>query len=338
MKFKAKAFIATMASAALVLAGCGDSPNKVAPPDTTPNLTPNLTPNTSGLGIPKSSPISGPEPGETKRVKLPSGRSFLAHLPKDYDSEKKWPLLFAFHGYGQDDESMLTGTSFDESGAISVFPLGKDKAWAPAPYAKTTGREDLKFVDDMIDALRATYNVDDEAIYAAGMSNGGGFTAYLGCQRPDVFAGIASVSAAYYDAIHEGCSNDALPRLDIHGTDDPIISYFGGTRHDTPYRSVTDVLNDDARRNGCGDKVDTTRISTTAFRQNWVGCDEPLVHIRIGGGSHTWPGGETDKTAEDGKHFATDKVLDFFHIAGRPTGTEDKEDQYDDTPQREPSP
>lgn len=331
---KAKAALTAIAAAALLLAGCGDPPNKVAPPDTTPNLS--VKPD--GLGIPKSSPISGPEPGEVKSVNLPSGREFLVHLPADYDSSKDWPLLFAFHGYGQDNESMRTGTSFDDAEAISVYPLGKEKAWAPAPYAKTTGREDLKFVDDMIDALRATYSVDDDAIYAAGMSNGGGFTAYLGCQRPDVFAGIASVSAAYYDAIHKGCSDKPLSRLDIHGTDDPIISYFGGTRHDTPYNSVPDVLSEDARRNQCDNAVDTTRISTTAFRQSWVGCEKPLVHIRIGGGSHTWPGGSTDKKSEDGRHFATDRILDFFHIPGRPDGTEDKEKEIDDTPKREPSP
>ncbi len=36
--------------------------------------------------------------------------------------------------------------------AIVVYPAGVEKAWTPAPYAKTTEEEDLKFVADMVDS------------------------------------------------------------------------------------------------------------------------------------------------------------------------------------------
>ena len=153
------------------------------------------------------------------------------------------------------------------------------------------------------------------------MSNGGGFAAYLACQMPDVFKSVATVSAAYYKDILKDCAHSPVGRLDMHGTVDPVVGYYGGTRHKTKYYSVESVLEQDRKRNGCSTKVDTTRLVNNALDMKWSGCTAPLEHIRIAGGSHVWPGGTADAHNEVGKFFATDRVLDFFGIPGRPSGT-----------------
>lgn len=275
------------------------------------------------LGIPMSAPIAGPEPGDIKDINLPSGRSYLLSVPDDYNGDQQWPLVLAFHGWGETPLKFLQYSAFNEAEAIVAFPKGEDKAWAPAPYAETSADEDQEFVEQVIDTLRATYSIDDSRIFATGMSNGGGFAAYLGCQMPETFNSIASISAAYYHGIHEGCSNEPVGRLDIHGTDDPIVGYWGGKRHGRPYSSVESVLDRDAERNECSNQVATSRLANQAIKQDWIGCAEPLEHIRIGGGRHIWPGGAHDASQEVGAWFATDSVLDFFAIPGRPAGTPD---------------
>ncbi|MGO2574312.1 MAG: alpha/beta hydrolase family esterase, partial [Corynebacterium casei] len=60
-----------------------------------------------------------------------------------------------------------------------------------------------------------------------------------------------------------------------------------------------------------------------ALLVQWEQCQRPVQHIRIGGGQHVWPGGTYDKDSEVGDGFATDKVLDFFGIPGRPAGMEE---------------
>ncbi|WP_234458122.1 CE1 family esterase [Corynebacterium macginleyi] len=277
----------------------------------------------SQLGIPTSAPLSGPEPGSHMTINLSSGRSFILSLPENYTAQKEWPVVLAFHGWGQSAESLRGYSRLDAAQAITVFPTGENKAWSPAPYAVTRGSEDKKFVLDILDSLRATYNVDDSRLFATGMSNGGGFAAYLACQMPGIFYSVATISAAYYEDILKDCAHEPVGRLDMHGTDDPIVSYYGGTRHETNYFSVESVLEQDRKRNECSEKVETHRLVNNALDMHWTGCSAPLEHIRIGGGSHVWPGGTADNNNEVGKFFATDRVLDFFGIPGRPDGTRD---------------
>ncbi len=306
------------ALSALLLQACSPQP---ADAPTAPAASGIVEPG-SQLGLPTSSPLVGPAPGESKVLRLPSGRQFLLQLPRDYDSTRAWPVVFGFHGWGETSAMMHGYTNFDAAEAISVFPQGVERAWATAPYAKTSGAEDVAFVEEILDAVRATYRVDDSRLYAAGMSNGGGFAVYLSCSLPDVFRSVASISAAYYFQIHDSCADKPVGRLDIHGTDDPVVSYFGGRRHGETYRSVGEVLAMDQRRNRCSDQVRTTRLSNNSLRQVWRDCKAPLEHIRIGGGSHVWPGGGFDKDSGLPAGFATDAVLDFFGIPGRVAGTE----------------
>ena len=231
--------------------------------------------------------------------------------------------MLAFHGWKETAEMMQRYTELDAADAIVAYPAGEDRAWAPAPYAKTTGAEDTQFVRDIVDSLRATYAVDDERIYATGMSNGGGFAAYLGCQMPDVFKSVATVSAAYYQAIHASCKGEPVGRLDMHGTLDPVVDYYGGTRHKERYVSVPEVVSMDAQRNRCEGNLNTERLANNALLVQWEQCQYPVQHIRIGGGKHVWPGGNYDDASDVGFGFATDKVLDFFAIPGRPAGMEE---------------
>ena len=310
-----RALVGAVAVSFLAVAGASCSADS---PDPAPQAVPTETKN---LGIPTSAPLSGPEPGSYTTVNLPSGRSFILSVPKDYTGEKKWPIVLAFPGWGQSAENLRGYSRLDAADAITVFAEGKKQAWSPAPYAKTSTAEDKKFVRDIIDAVRATYRVDDSRIFATGMSNGGGVAAYLACQMSDVFKSVATVSAAYYQDILKDCAHSPVGRLDIHGTVDPVVGYYGGTRHKTKYYSVESVLEQDRKRNGCSTKVDTTRLVNNALDMKWSGCTAPLEHIRIAGGSHVWPGGTADAHNEVGKFFATDRVLDFFGIPGRPSGT-----------------
>ena len=275
------------------------------------------------LGMPTSAPLAGPEPGQAKTMNLASGRKFILHIPDNYEPSKKWPVILAFHGWKETGGMMQSYTEFNSAEAIVAYPYGEDRAWAPAPYADTSGHEDIQFTRDIVDSIRATYAVDDDRIYATGMSNGGGFAAYLGCQLPDVFKSVATVSAAYYQSIHASCKGEPVGRLDIHGTLDPVVDYYGGTRHKERFVAVPEVVAMDAQRNLCTGGLRTERLANNALLVQWQHCERPVQHIRIGGGEHVWPGGTYDTDSEVGAGFATDKVLDFFGVPGRPDDMEE---------------
>ena len=283
----------------------------------------------SAFPRPTGAPVEGAFPGETTRINLPSGRSYLVHLPADYDPAEQWPLILTFHGWGQDAESMARSTHFDAARAISIYPDGApskpphegSKAWAPAPYAAASGQDDLEFIDEIIDSARRTWSIADDQLFAVGFSNGGGFAQYLACQRPEQFHAIATVSAAYYTAVVENCAPGTVGHLDIHGTADHIVSYDGGTRHNTKFLSVPEIMNVAARRNHCDDNdnnAETQELIGDAERTSFSHCAAPVDHIRIDGGKHWWPGYSGNRNDAMPENFATDKILDFFRIPGRP--------------------
>ncbi|MDO5511560.1 PHB depolymerase family esterase [Corynebacterium sp.] len=236
----------------------------------------------------------------TKTVSF-GDRSARISTPAGFHHGTRWPVVFAFHGWGLNAESMEQTTELSAASAIVVYPDGVNRAWAPAPYASTSGEEDLGFVRTLLAYLDEEYPIDRDRVFATGFSNGGGFVAYLACQLPDTFQAVAPVSAAYYEDVHASCSRAPVARLDIHGTDDRTISYHGGTRHEKRYESVLDVLDRVAEDNGC-EAPTFSRRSQDVVVMHWRGCTLPLMHVRVGGGAHEWP------------KVATSEIRTFFGV------------------------
>lgn len=246
--------------------------------------------------------IGAPQKTETGSMSIDGReRLFRVSTPEGFHRGRQWPVVFAFHGWQETAETMEDASGLDAAEAIVVYPEGVDRAWAPAPYATTSGEEDLGFVRTLISHISADYPVDRTRLFATGFSNGGGFAAYLGCQMPATFRAVAPVGAAYYEAIHANCADEPVARLDIHGTHDATINYYGGSRHGARYESMPDVLAAVAERNGCRSSS-MTRDGQDVIVQHWQGCRLPLIHMRVGGGAHVWP------------PDATPEVLTFFGV------------------------
>lgn len=242
--------------------------------------------------------LTGPAPGETGRVTLDSAgvtRSAILALPEDYHPGTPAPVLLAYPGYGQTPSEMRTFSRLDDLPAIVVFMQGVGNTWEGAPYSQTSDGDDLRFTRDMLAALNSTYNVDSSRIYATGMSNGGGFVAKLACRMPETFAAVASVAGAYYPGTGKDCRTPSTSFLEIHGVQDPVIGYNGGSRHGTVYQPARERAEVVADRNGCAPDPVTTALADDVRRVQWPMCDgdRDVVHLRVGDGGHTWPGDAT---------------------------------------------
>lgn len=244
-------------------------------------------------------------------------REYLVTTPPNVDERDNLPLIFAFHGYEMSDSSMRAMTEFDKANAIVVYMQGVNNAWAPAPYAVTSGDDDLEFFDAVRQKMLEDYPINPSRVFAAGHSNGGGFAAYTACHRAHQLTGIATVSAAYYDEVFEGCSQIPIKQIDFHGTKDSIIAYDGGSRHGAEFEPVEEVMNQAAQRNYCEPDPVVETLSRPGEEFVWESCDAQLRHYRLDGSGHIWPGSDSDKgpgekTADD---LATREILDFFGIS-----------------------
>lgn len=299
----------------MLLAGCS-TPAHEAPVSHEAEETAATSTEIAGEGVSSAHTSTVSDAETTKNVVNAGGlrRTYWLSVPPNSGAQEKLPLIFAFHGKDESAQKIRRYSHLDKAQALVVYLDGQDKAWAPAPYATTTGEQDLAFVDAVRAQVEEQYPVDPARVFAVGLSNGGGFAAFLGCQRPSQFTAIGAVSAAYYWRVSENCSHIPMKHIGVHGTADKVIEYDGGTRHNTRYESVPEVMAEMAQRNHCTDETTLSQIGRNGVKMTWHGCDAPLVHVRVGAGKHVWPGGEEDGNPSVPQDIATNEILDFWGV------------------------
>src|SRR5210317_341177 len=99
------------------------------------------------------------------------------------NTNKKRPVVIAFHGLGGDSEGMRRSTQFDrvakERGWLVVYPQGEiDKGIVDVTYwnglgcCKEDGADDISFTKSIIDYTVANFQVDEDSVFITGFSNG----------------------------------------------------------------------------------------------------------------------------------------------------------------------
>ncbi len=227
-----------------------------------------------------------------------NNRAYLLYVPKCYDGSSAYPLIIALHGSGGTD-STLYKNGFNERaeimGYIAVYPKGSGGGWDLA------GDYDANFISELIDTLKAKYNIDSTRVYATGHSLGGFLCYTLAVKLPTKICAIAPVAGLLNDGLNHMISSP-MPIIHIHATDDPMVPYGGWS--DT---YGVDTLRAHWRNeNQCSNKGDTIYNSNGVVGREWMapetGADVVLYTFSRGG--HAWfiyP------------LHCTDLIVDFFY-------------------------
>lgn len=276
-------------------------------------------PNTSGC---THAPPVAPGVSGMRRLRVGSQwRTYLLHVPTTYRRSQPQPLVLLFHGHGSNASHFEQVTRFsalaDQRDVIVVYPQGAVGQDGQTGWDTHRGRDpttnDVAFVSALLAALRGQVCVDTRRIYAAGFSNGGGMTAELACALPEPFAAIAVVSGDFYPQ-PGGCHpSRPLAIIEIHGTADKINPYDGSSH--LSYPSVAAWVTNWVARNGCVGAPLTT-ITGLTVSLDWATCraGAEVLHVRLIGGSHVWPGGimPASAPAVDRAYDATGAIWAFF--------------------------
>lgn len=260
---------------------------------------------TTGCGRPAPVP-----PGVTTTRHVVSGgldREYTVHLPAHYDPHRAYPLVLSFHGHKRTARYQEELSGFSALDAIAVYPQGLpgtdgETAWTGAPYSAAA--DDVLFTSDLLTSLQRTFCVDNARVFAAGKSNGGGFTGVLACRLAGRVAAFAPVAGAFYPQGGPCHPSRPAPILDFHGTADTTIPYDGNPAKGLP--PIPAWLAAWSTRDGCrADPVSWTPVPGVVARK-WLGCDHPgaLVHYRVEGAGHVWP------STEPNNDSATPTVID----------------------------
>lgn len=242
-------------------------------------------------------------------------RDYLFYVPAGLaKSADPRPLVIVFHGGGGKSKQIAkeVGPTLqpiaDREGFFIVYPNAVNKTWdfgAGKVSAELRERvDDRGYFGDLLSELTSTYPIDEDRIFATGISRGGQASYFVACTFPGEIRAIAPVAMPMPVFMRKLCANAKSTGVAIfNGTDDPLVPYGGGEikvgRKDRGEVMSTDATVDFWRTvNGCSSeptardvidsKVDGMRVVKTSYER----CkSDPVLLYRIEGGGHTWPNG-----------------------------------------------
>ena len=251
-------------------------------------------------------------------------REYRLYLPPNYQGFESLPLIFNLHGFGSNmlQQDIYSGLNLvaDTAKFFICTPQGFQDSWNVGWLIGST-KDDVGFINALIDTISAEYNVDLNAVFSTGMSNGGFMSYRLACELDDRIRAVASVAGGMEEGQTQICSPNApTPVMQIHGTADDVVLYNG-----TAFVSIAveNLISQWVDRNGClmdGDTIPVPDIApndgATAERIEYNDCngESRVVFYKVTGGGHSWPGApqipDLDPTCQDFK--ASHEIWLFF--------------------------
>ncbi|MES2133564.1 MAG: T9SS type A sorting domain-containing protein [Bacteroidota bacterium] len=232
-------------------------------------------------------------------------RSYILYVPAIYTGTNARPLIINMHGYTSNAQQQQLYSNFmpiaDTANFLMVYPNGTyssgQRFWNAGLSATLV--DDIGFISHLIDSLKAQYNIDMNAVYSTGMSNGGFMSHTLACELSNRITAIASVTGSIFTTQYGSYCHPGrpVPVMQIHGTADPTVPYAGNTSQGmVPVDSVVKYW---VTKNGCNPtpvftNVPNTNTSDGCTAEHYVynggNLGSTCELYKIIGGAHTWPG------------------------------------------------
>jgi len=164
---------------------------------------------------------------------------YRVYVPKGYAASKATPLVIALHGLGANEDSFFDSYSqlppqlSEKHGFLLAAPLGfrRDGFYGSGLMGGTDAASrrrseySEKDVLEVLQRMKAAYNVDESRIYLIGHSMGAIGTWALGAKYPQTWAALVSFSGTGSPALAE--SMKGIPQFVVHGDADNTVNVSG---------------------------------------------------------------------------------------------------------------
>jgi poly(hydroxyalkanoate) depolymerase family esterase len=304
-------------------------------------------PGRRGLAEPSTADIPVPEDGRflTKSFSNQAGsRAYKLYVPSQYRGQPL-PLIVMLHGCTQSPDDFAAGTRMnllaEEDNCFVVYPeqtasanISKCWNWF-RPGDQIRGHGEPALIVGITRQVMSDYSVDEERIYAAGLSAGAAAAAILAAAYPDLYAAIGVHSGLACGAARDVPSAFAamrrsgqvarrrsgdnssgrgrylrtVPAIVFHGDQDTTVHPNNG---DQVIAQLKEALAADAKVTVEGGRVPGGRAYTRTVHRDAADhsiFEQWVIH----GAGHAWSGGSlagsyTDPQGPD----ATREMLRFF--------------------------
>ena len=258
-------------------------------------------------------------------------RSFLINLPSDTNDPV--PLVFILHGLGETGALWYGVASYIASqGIVTVRPesgtflnnsgTGYVKLWNA--ILDSTRYDDVQFISDIIDYMLMNYDfIDYSKIYVLGYSNGGYMAYRLACDLSYRITAFSSVAGNMFLDDEFDCIDQSrdIPIFHVHGTEDPINSYYPGGNGvdiiDDQYLTIVESIEFWSNYHQYDISEVDTILSNVSVKYTYTNdaVTSSFEHIKVIGGGHEYFYGEDfgfSSTQESIDYFLQFELSDFI--------------------------
>jgi poly(hydroxyalkanoate) depolymerase family esterase len=246
-------------------------------------------------------------------------------------AKKALPLVVMLHGHSQELDGFIAGTSMNEAAAAAGFAVlypaqssqsHPQKCWHwfdPAHQHRDLGEPAL--LAALTRSVMQAYSVDARKVYVAGLSAGGAMATIMGCEYPDLFAGVGVHSGLAAGVAHsvgsalasmrgdlpaaDDAFSVAMPTIVFHGDADRMVHQDNGQRIILACTREGDAAEEQELRindRSCARRLHR-RANGTVLAEHWI------IHQA----GHAWSGGSTRGSFADAQGpDASAEMLRFF--------------------------
>lgn len=208
-------------------------------------------------------PPDGRVTPEERPTSFGGDRETTLQIPKNFDSQKEYPLVVVLHGYGSYGAAharyMGLSQLVDQEGFLLLAPNGMldatgQRHWNATDACcgiKTKKADDVAYIEGLITSVKEVYPVDAKKVYLVGHSNGGFMAHRMACDTALSIAAIVTLAGGgYYDQTK--CQpKQKLSVLQIHGTADTVVMYSGGYFYGKRYPGAVNTATQWSQHNSC---------------------------------------------------------------------------------------
>jgi polyhydroxybutyrate depolymerase len=287
----------------------------------------------------------GTEPGHFEKDLIHDGirRTYILHIPPQYDSQKVFPLIILFHGGGGNARQALDhyglAEKADREGFVLVAPNGTGRmrnfllTWNVGfgfGYAMRNNIDDVGFTRELINEIEKNVKIDPERIFLTGISNGGILCHFIAAKLSRKIAAIAPVVATIGGKrnnedpyIIPPQPEEAVSVIAFNGLLDERIPYSGGLQQRSVSRSVWVKPAEDmhafwSKANQCESTPHIEVNKHDEYKKITYSKgihDSEVLQYLIFNQGHAWPGGKKPRIITDEPSQAvnaTDLMWEFF--------------------------
>lgn len=252
-------------------------------------------------------------------------REYRLYIPAVYNSSTAVPLILNLHGYSSNNVQQEGYGNFkpiaDTANFIIAHPNGTydgsgNRFWNT--FDSGSPVDDIGFLSALIDTVSAAYNIDANAVYSTGMSNGGFMSYDLACKLENKIAAIASVTGTMIYTHKNSCApSRPVPVMQIHGTADATVPYNG----DSYFVHIDTLVKFWVKLNNCSLTPVQTAVPNTSTTDNstadhfvYSGGDKgsSVELFKVYDGGHSWPGAAINLNTTNMDFSASKEIWRFF--------------------------